>query len=368
LSNKLSPDITLFIPSFTGGGAERVFVTLANSFANSGYKVDLAVFTSEGPYRQEVDKRVRVVDLNISRAAKGVFAFSKYLQQNSPSVVLSTMSHVSLCAFFARILARRSHSTKLFVREAIAPSFNDETSGFAPTITRKLMAYMYKHVDGVVASTDQMSRELQQRFTIKNLKTIGNPVVTQSFLQNLDTDDKPAWPWNDTTPVVVGMGRLEDQKDFDALIRAFALSQQRVKSRLAILGEGNNRESLTRLTKELGIEQLVWMPGFVDNPVSYLKNAQLYVLSSRFEGLPNALIQALCTGIPVVSTRCETGPVDLLKENVFGRLVDVADVEDMSIAISESLLSEKFDCERQKHFSEQFAVDNITRQYLDYLM
>ena len=148
------------------------------------------------------------------------------------------------------------------------------------------------------------------------------------------------------------------------LIKAFAIVSRSLPARLAILGEGELREELEALVAQLGIEDKVWLPGFVENPFAYMAGSDLVVMSSKGEGLPNVLIQALCTGTPVVSTRCPTGPVDLLENGRFGKLVDVGDADVMAESIEHSLKTEGKDTGRQAHFLEKFDEDVISDQYL----
>ena len=363
--NEKNPRIALFVPSFIGGGAERVMVTIANNFHRRGLDVELVVFSATGAYLSEVADGVRIVDLGVSRAIRGVASFARYLNNSKPDVVLVTMTHIALCAFFGRMISLSGRKTKLYVREAISPSFHDLRRSFATSVRLFLLRYMYKSVECVVSTTDEMTVELEERYTFRRLVTIGNPVVTERFRNRLTKNVDCQWPWQSNVPIVMSVGRLGDQKDFATLISAFAKVRVSMDARLAIFGEGEYRAQLESQVEELGLSDSVWLPGFVDNPFAYMAGANLYVLSSKTEGLPNALIQALCAGTPVVSTRCPTGPADLLEEGRYGQLIKVGDINSMAKAIESSLKDDASDDDRKNHFLLKFDENTICDQYLE---
>jgi glycosyltransferase involved in cell wall biosynthesis len=166
--------------------------------------------------------------------------------------------------------------------------------------------------------------------------------------------------------VIVAVGRLAAQKDFATLLRAFARVRERRPARLLILGEGRLRPALEALVAELGLGAAAAMPGYAENPFSALARADLYVMSSRYEGLPGALIQALACGCRVVSTDCPSGPAEILDHGRFGQLVPVGD----AAALAEAMLAELDappDPERQRARAAQFSVPRAVDAYLDLL-
>lgn len=355
--------LALFIPSFSGGGAERVMITLANSFSARSMQVDLIVLSANGPYIKEVKPEVRVVELKAARAIAGIRPLSAYLRDNKPDVLLVTMRHTAICAYFARRLAGMTNRTALFVREAISPSFDRINTGLSARVMRLFLRLMYKNVDAVISTTPQMTQELASCYAFKQLHTIGNPVVTEQFKALMADVKCCKFPWPDDDKVVIAAGRMVQQKDFKTLIDAFAIANREITSRLVILGEGELRQQLEAQIDELELKDRVWLPGFVENPIAYMVSSNAFVMSSLMEGLPNVLIQALCCGIPVVSTRCPTGPEDLLENGKYGMLVDVGDTHAMARCIVETLRYEKLSSERSAFFSNRYNVDNIIDQY-----
>jgi len=166
-------------------------------------------------------------------------------------------------------------------------------------------------------------------------------VVTPDLFRRADEPVEHPWLQPGQPPVLLGVGRLTRQKNFPNLIRAFARVRTQQPSRLMILGEGEDRSALETLIAELGLQGEVSLPGFVQNPYAYMKRAAMFVLSSDWEGLPTVLIEALALGTPVVSTNCPSGPMEILRGGVLGRLVPMQDAEALAQAITASL-SEPF--------------------------
>ncbi|HHW39477.1 MAG TPA: glycosyltransferase, partial [Bacillales bacterium] len=157
-------------------------------------------------------------------------------------------------------------------------------------------------------------------------------------------------------------------KDFPTLIRAFALVRKKRQARLMILGEGEERPKLEALVRELGVEKDVALPGFVENPYSYIKRAGVFVLSSRWEGLPTVLIEALALETPVVSTDCPHGPREILEDRKWGRLVPIGDEQALAQAIFETLIqANRYEKEKIKERALFFTVDTVVKQYAQVL-
>jgi len=169
-------------------------------------------------------------------------------------------------------------------------------------------------------------------------------------------------------PVILGIGRLEAQKDFATLLRAFAQVRSRQDCRLIILGEGSLRYELEALARKLGVAEHVDLPGFVNNPYAYLVRASVFVLSSTHEGMPNALIEALALGVPVVATNCRSGPAEILEGGRWGRLTPVGDASAMAQAIQEALAQPcSITDEIIESVRERFDLDKIVDRYLEVL-
>lgn len=365
--------IALFMPSLAGGGAERVMVSVARGLAERGHYVDLVLVKADGPYLSEVPGSVRIIDLGASRLVSSVPALARYLHATRPRAILGGKQDASVIAFWAKMLARVP--MRVVAREAnvILP-----TRGWfaAPKegVIRHLAAHLYRRVDAVIAVSQGVASSLERiGVPREKLRVIYNPVLPSDLAEKAACPVTHPWFASGQPPVILGVGRLVPQKDFHTLIKAFALVRAQASARLVILGEsvtggtrGDGRAALEETVRRLGLNGDVDMPGFVDNPFAYMKRAAVFVLSSRWEGLPNVLIQALALGVPVVSTDCPGGPAEILENGRWGRLVPVGDESALAQAILETLKRPKPPVDPQA--LARFAVDTVVKQYEDVLL
>ena len=353
--------IALFTVSLEVGGAERVLVTLANRFAECGHSVQMVLMKPEGELRKELSPAVQIVDLKTYRIWRTVLPLVRYLRRERPDALLSTLSQPNLVAILARRLARVP--TRVVVREANTP-----TREFGSAVKLKdrlvpaLIARAYRHADAVVAVSQGVQADLLRltRLPETRIPCIYNPVITRKLLQQREEPVDHSWFAAGAPPVVLAVGRLTPQKDFPTLLRAFA--RLPVPARLLILGEGEQRTELERLTRELGVADSVQMPGYEPNPFKYMRRAAVFVLSSRYEGLPNALIQAMACGCPVVATDCPSGPREILADGKYGLLVPVGDVDALADAILQGLQGRI--PPTPPEWLQQFEENHIVAQYL----
>ncbi len=362
--NGALPRLALLVPTLGGGGAERVMVRLANTVAARGYDVDLIVFTSQGPFRSAVADEVELVDLGTVRARSTVPALVRYLRTRRPTSLLSTHDRANVLAVIARRMARVP--TRVVVREAstFSQGLPQKFGRIAPLVP-SVVRWAYRRADAVVAVSHGVGRDLIDNVGIPpdEVHVIGNPVVTPGIdVRSGEPLDDP-WLAEGAPPVILGVGRLVPAKDFATLLKAFARIRQRTTARLILLGEGPERPGLEKLAGELGIGDRVRLQGFVDNPYAYMSRASAFVLSSRYEGLPGALIEAMACGCPVVSTDCPSGPSEILAGGRYGPLVAVGDVDALAEAVLRVLVDPP-DRDRLRAGARPYAVDTVTDRYL----
>lgn len=327
--------IAVFLPSLRGGGAERVMVQLANGFAARGHRVDLVLVAAQGPYLAEVSPKVRVVDLGRRRLRAGLWPLMLYLWRARPTALLSALPHANLVALWARAL------TGLRLRLVVSERNSLEGLELDRQGRRLLrwMARFYPKADAVVAVSRGIARELVDEIGLKTrqVRAIPNPVDLALIRAGQAAPLPHPWLAEGEAPVVLAVGRLEAQKDYSTLLAAFALLRARVSARLIILGEGSQRGALAAEIAALGLEQVVALPGFDPNPYAFMARARVFVLSSRVEGFPNVLVQALACGVRAVSTDCPTGPAEILEGGRWGRLVPVGDAAGLAAALEAAL-------------------------------
>lgn len=314
---------------------------VAGGLAARGVDVTLVLCQGNGAYLTDVDSRVRVVDLGAASMPQALFPLIRYLRSARPTALLAAMSHANVTAALAHCIAR-SRARLLLSEHAHLGSVLMAYPGWRMRATALMMRWTYQRADRIVSVSDGVASDLLQRIPIdaERVVTIYNPVVDDLLLAR--AKEEPACAWLSARepcdpPVVLAAGRLVPQKDFATLIEAFALLRRTRPARLLILGEGDLRASLTAQVARLGLANDVALPGFEPNPYSAMRAAQLFVLSSWFEGLGCVLIEAMACGTPVVSMDCPSGPHEVLEGGRWGRLVPVGDVAALAAAMCAAL-------------------------------
>jgi len=376
--------ISIFIPSLERGGVERNIVYLAKGLSAQGYGVDLLVAFVADPFLKEIPSSVRIIHLNPPNILPGFFGFIPYrvrlatsvlpkflfyLRRERPKVLISFQS--SVLAVWARELA--GLDIRLIVRESNTPSeATSQDKHWFGRIVPYLKRWSYPRADAVVAVSEGVADDLVYSIGIprKCINVIYNPVYDDTILEKAKEPLNHPWFKEGEPPVILGVGRLTRQKDFGTLLRAFALVRKEFPARLVILGEGEERAKLETLARQLRISKDVDMPGFVGNPYKYLSRAGIFVLSSRYEGLPNSLIEAMALKIPVVSTDCPSGPKEILLDGAAGPLVPVEDPKalgkEILILLGNKELVARYIREGQKYIG-RFRPEAVMKQYLKLL-
>jgi glycosyltransferase involved in cell wall biosynthesis len=360
--------LALLVPSLAGGGAERVMVNLAGRFCQVGHQVDLVVADLRGHSFLRVPSTVRVVDLKAKRTAFAVLPLASYLRRERPKALLATLAHVNIVALIARRLA--GVPTRTVIREASLMSISASTTRqFRGRLVPFLAKKFYWQADAIIALSEGVADDLFHLLGLPpdRIHVIYNPVVSTEFHERAGRMVDHPWFAAGAPPVIIGVGRLDPEKDFLTLLRASNIVRRNRNVRLMILGEGPERFALESLAQELGMTGVVTLPGFVENPLPFIANASVLVLTSHFEGLSNVLIEALACGTPVVATDCPGGPTEVLGGGRYGKLAPVGDFKEVARAIEETLENPP-DPMFLKSAAERFYVDAIARQYLEVLI
>ncbi|MDN5335086.1 MAG: hypothetical protein PWR02_112 [Synergistales bacterium] len=355
--------LALFTTFLGGGGAERVMANLAKGFCDQGSEVNL-VLTRSGPRQYEIANGVQLIDISAPRIYAALPGIIRYLKRAQPDIILSAGAPVNVIVLLAWRLAR----SRALIVVSEHTSQIEATKNAQDWRIRVLPAFIrrtYPWAAAIVAVSKGAADDLVQIASVpkQKLHVIYNPVVSQELLVKSEQPLNHSWFSEDQPPVILGVGRLSTVKDFPTLIRAFALLRKKRPARLVILGEGKDRPKLEALVRELGLEEDVALPGFVDNPCRYMKRAAVFVLSSRWEALPTVLIEAMACGCPVVSTDCPSGPAEILEKGKWGRLVPVQAPEALAEAILETLRRPIYGTERASDFSFQRAINEYLKLF-----
>lgn len=335
----VKPKLALFLPDLNGGGAERVMLTLAKGFIKKGIQVDLLLAHAQGPLLDLVPRGVRLHNLGADfppygrtgLALSALWGLIRYLRREGPTTLMSTLTGANLVAVLAKSLARSP--ARLVLREANT-ALNHRSS-----LTQWAVRLLYPLADAVIAVSQGVRQDLIDRIGLSpdKITHIPNPVDMATLIRQADERIDHSWFGEGQPPVIISLGRLTGQKDFATLICAFARLRQARPARLMILGEGIERSSLEALVRNFELANDVALPGFKVNPYPYLQKAALFVLSSRWEGMPGVILEALALGLPIVATDCHSGPREILADGCFGRLVPVGHTHELFKAMSEAL-------------------------------
>ena len=362
------PTISLFLPSLDGGGAERVFVQLANEFSALGLSVDMVLAAARGPYLAEVAPGVRIVDLQAPGVLRSLPKLARYLREQRPEALLSALDHANITAIAACKIANTGIRCAISMRSVPSAVYGEEKRALRRWLMPRLMRASYRLADRVIANSQSVAADLLQKIRVPagKLRVIYNPLDLDSIRrlggQAIDNE----WLKQRDAPLLLAVGRLDVLKDFPTLIRAFAIVRSRCDCRLAILGEGPDRQLLEKLVAELHLSKDVHFTGFINNPFAWMRRADLIVCSSLTEGCPNALMQALACGTAIVSTDCVGGCSEILEGGKWGRLVPIGDVQ----ALADSILATLRGGERPdgRRRAADFAIREIALAYLRQLI
>ena len=319
--------ILFAIDTLGKGGAERVISNLANYFTNENNVLIMTL--RQVPTAYELDSRINIINVEkqnknkIAREIENIRNIEKIVNEYSPDIIVTFLPAMT----YRLMLANRKCKKKVIISVRNNPKVE-----YSNILKRILMKILYSKADGFVFQTEEAKSFFSKKIQNKSV-IIPNPINEKFIIEPFKGERKKE---------IVSVGRLEEQKNQQLLIRAFSkLSKEYNDYKLVIYGEGSERENLENLVKDLNIENNVELPGETDDIKNKIYDASLFVLSSNYEGMPNALMEAMALGIPVIATDCPCGgPRFLISNNQNGILVPIDDEDKMKEAI-EKLLDNK---------------------------
>ncbi len=364
-----SRHVSFLLPNLRGRGVQRIAVILGRAFAERGHRVEFVLCDEEGELRSMLDPRIRVLVLpRGSRAAAAVAALradppgfprllphlfaprnrasktvvqlpalAAYLRERRPYSLFSADIHLNVEVVLARRLA--GVDTRIVLSERNHFSSGKRIKRWRARWLAPAMRRAYLQAEAITAVSHGVAGDLATSLGIPETRitVLHNPTIGPDFAARIAAPVDHPWLDEERVPVVIGVGYLGYQKDFETLLRAFARARKERPLRLVIVGRAKKPEPFLSLAEELGVRREVDLVGYQPNPVAWVARADLFVLSSRYEGFPNVLLEALACGTPVVSTDCPHGPREILDNGRYGRLVPVGDPERMATAMLEVL-------------------------------
>ena len=402
------PPVGIYIRAVKSArGAEQVAALLAKGFADRGYMVDFLVEDERGWLIEDLkryNQNIRIRNLNktgIGRVLERIFriyaalkvllsffadwldrsslcnirlartilkkkfpllALSTYVRKQRPSAVISLLNDSNVALLLARCAHKQDTRLIVSVHNTISISANGAEKKWNRSVP-DLMRCLFHRADTIVAVSRGVADDLINKVKLptSNIEAVYNPVVRPELYALAKEPVHHPWLKNKSCPVLIAASKLKPQKDIPTLLQAFALVRKNRPVHLVVLGEGPEHESLRHLAQNLGVESDVDLVGFVQNPFAFFSRADVFVMSSAWEGLPTALIEAMACGCPVVSTDCPSGPAEILENGHYGKLVPIGDHRALATAIEDTLDSpppRQRLLKRAEYFSLQNSIDH----------
>lgn len=358
--------IAILLPNLGGGGAERVMVDLAREFVSLGHAVEFVLMQATGDILAEVQREFPVWDLATSRMRKVAGPLAQYLQKRKPSALIANMWPLTTSAVIGRAISRHSCRLLLVEHNTLTHQYR-AWGGLHKILLSTSISATYRFADRIAAVSEGSANDTAQlaRVPADRVTVVQNPIPKRPMPSPEAVAMADALWGCPPGKRILTVGSLKDQKNHSLLLRAFA-AMALPDARLMLLGQGANEAALRKLAFDLGYSDRVVFAGFHPDPSPFYATADLFVLSSDYEGFGNVIVEALSFGVPVVSTDCPSGPGEILQWGRFGRLVPVGNVPSLASAI-QTALDSPVDREALIHRAADFAPEFAARKYIDLL-
>ncbi len=337
--------ILFVIPKLGAGGAEKTTVLLLKHINRRKFNCGLLLYQRKGEFLTELQdipiESIEAPDSGLLYKASKILKLNRAIKKWGADLVVSHLWGCNLDVILAtRYLDHVSSPIIVRPMENIRYKLQENTA-FQRFFTNLAIKKTYRKADGIISESEGVKNELIKYYGVKEnqIETIYPPIDIEYI--SLAKKEKVDHPWfSDNVPIIITLARLVQNKGHVYLIKAFANLRKKYNCRLVIIGQGGEREKLERLTRELKVNKDVAFLGFQPNPFKYIARAQVFVLSSLYEGFARVLVEAMACNVPVVSTRCPYGPDEIIKNEITGMLVPVGNVDALSNAISKLLVDD----------------------------
>lgn len=354
--------VALYVPDLSAGGAERVALNLLEALPAPDLRVTLLVNRLKGPLAADLPPGAEVVSLHASRTLAAFWPLARFLRRERPDCLIAFLSFNNILAVWANLVA--GCPTRV-VGTVHAPLSYEAKAH--PSLHYRLVPLLYRATLPMAAAVVAVSRGVGIDLCKTISRSIGftvihNPVVTPRLHEMAQREVDHPWFAPGQDPVILSVGRLNDCKNPRLLVEAFARLPAAMRVRLALVGDGPLRSDLEALIAQRGLAGRAVLLGSDPNPWRYMARARLLVLSSHYEGFGNVLVEAMATGLPVVSVDCPYGPAEILAGGKWGRLVPTDDADALSAAII-ATLGEPADVDALRTHAAGFSTALVTERY-----
>ncbi len=351
--------VLVVIPHLGGGGAERVAALVAGGLSKQKYDVHLGLVTQVSRDFSDLPPPVTVHMLGARRVRTAAIPLIRLIRRIKPDVILSGAAHLNFLVLLLRPLFPRK--TRVLVRQDATVS-SVLAFGDVPWYTPLLYRYLYRRADHIICQSRAMADDLARELPLarERIVVLPNPVDLEAIRASGRASGQAMACWLGPGPHLLAVGRLAREKGFDLLLEALVTVRERFpRADLIIAGAGPEEAALRGQCRSLGLERAVQLPGYVERPYIFYAGASLFVLSSRFEGMPNALLEAAAGGLPIVATPASGGVVELLRNRQKAWLTP--DISAASLA--SALLKALDDLSAGRRFHRSFASAGASEVY-----
>jgi len=356
--------ISILLPDLRGGGAERVSLDLAAAFLELGFRVELVLMKAAGEFLEVAHAGISIVELDSPRARLVPFKLAKYIRDRRPAAMVANMWPLTVAAAIGNVLSCSGTRLLLVEHNTLSVQYRDwgklHRLGMALSLR---VGGRTRAVLGAVSEGVAVDLATLAGVPADRVKVLYNPIpIRPAPCSELCARTNALWG-RGAHKRILTVGSLKDQKNQELLLRAFKKLDDR-NAVLMIVGKGEKEDDLRRVARDLGIADRVLFAGFQSDPMPFYHTADIFVLSSNYEGLPTVMIEALSCGLPVVSTDCPSGPAEILENGRYGWLTPVGDAEALAWAIEEALRT-PVDKEALKRRAAEFSPEKAAKKYLE---
>lgn len=361
----MNKKIVFFINRLSGGGAEKVCITLIEEMRERGMDVELVVLNLEGASYSILD--VPITNLDVKSIKYSVFKIKEYLENNKFDIAMVFSYEISIILMMLKKMKKLNYIVVSRCINTISKEREYETSKFRKYIVHSLIKALYKKVDYIISQSNGMTKDLENNYNVsaEKIYTVNNP-LSNRFEEILNSNLNMNFKSNiKGFRYLLYVGRLEQQKGIFYLIESFSkLNCKDVK--LLLVGSGSQEDDLKSYCKKLGVESNVEFLKFCKDIDEFYLKASVTLLSSYFEGFPNVLLESIACGTPVVSFNCPSGPDEIIIDGINGFLAEYMNVNDLSLKIDKAL-NTKWDRENIRKTAERYKKNTIVNKYIDIL-
>jgi glycosyltransferase involved in cell wall biosynthesis len=339
MQNLLTKGSVCFVTLDMGyGGAEKVIATLSNEFIRSGREVTILTLIDQNDFSHILDSRVKLKTLSIKSFKMSFFSLCKFIYKNKFDNFIANIWPLTVFSFLVRLVSPKTNL--IYIEHCILSEQYRDKNIFFKILQKISITIFYRFANHIIGVSKGVKNDLIAHGAPKNIiSVIYNPLMPKlNKPKNTENQDILNWMQGDHTNLIA-IGQLIKAKNFINLIKSIDLlvNNNKQKVKLIILGDGAQRAAMDESIKKFNLENSIFLPGWVDDPIPYLRLSDLLILSSDYEGFGLVILEALSVGVNVVSTNCKTGPSEILKNGEFGFLCKVGDAQDLAESINTAL-------------------------------